>query len=253
MNKIRLAILVAFVATVVSGQGRAGPAVTIDFDTPIFSAGSDNVHITFPGESGGVSTAHVAAGRFTGSATNLVDVDAGIFVDGVDRVFMYCYDLHDAISAGDVVPYAINFTAVMQRTLTFLGAVNAVLNEGKAKYDPYAWVRPTSTGQSAAIQLGLWESKYELEDNQWSMTGGSFSATHLAADTQSWIDSFFAMAATDIAPLEQKFTMVFESDQYQDMIAADPPSTVPAPGTLALLLLALCGFRLRRTPRPASA
>ncbi len=156
MNKLRLAIVMAFFATVVSGHGHAGPAVTIEFDTPIFSAGSDNVHITFPGEFRGVQTAHVAAGRFTGSATNLVDVDASIFVEGLDSVFMYCYDLYDAISGGDVVPYTIDFDAVMQRTLKFLGAVNSVLNEGKTAHDPYAWVRPTSTGQSAAIQLGLW-------------------------------------------------------------------------------------------------
>jgi len=65
-------------------------AVTITFDKPIFSAGSDNVHIDFPGEHGGSDSAHVAAGRFSGSASTLVGVSEDIFVDGVDDVFMYC-------------------------------------------------------------------------------------------------------------------------------------------------------------------
>lgn len=248
MNRIRLTFLGMVFLTMVSGRALAGPSVTITFDDPIFSAGWDNVHITFPREAaGGTETAHVSAGRFTGSASNLTGVDKSIFVDGVNSVFMYCYDLYDAIQAGVTVPYAINFGAVMSRTLKFLGAVNSVLNEGKSTYDPYAWVRPTMNGQSAAIQLGLWESKYELAGNGLSLEDGSFYAANVNDATSGWVDDFFTAAATDVAPLEQKFTMLFESPEYQDMIAADPPGTVPAPGTLALMLLALVGLWRRGT------
>ena len=93
------------------------PSVTITFDRPIFSMGSDNVRIFFPGETGGSDSARVAAGRFSGSASNLVGVSESIFVDGVDDVFMYCYDLYDAIRGGNVVDYTINFGSIMQRTL----------------------------------------------------------------------------------------------------------------------------------------
>ncbi|MEQ8264888.1 hypothetical protein [Pseudohaliea sp.] len=227
------------------------PAVTITFDRPIFSKGSDNVHIRFPGEYGGNGSAHVAAGRFSGSASNLVDVSEDIFVDGVDDVFMYCFDLYDAVRGGDVVDYTINFGSIMQRTLDFIGAVNRVLNTQRGTlddFDRYAWVRPDNAAQSAAIQLGLWESKYE-SDTDWNIGVGSFSASALHSGTGSALEGFFAAVRDQgNTPLEPQFAMLLESPVYQDMITADPPGTVPTPAPLGLLLLGGLAALWQRRP-----
>jgi hypothetical protein len=239
-----LAVLGVLAGMFLGGRAEAepilSPAVTITFDRPIFSKGSDNVHIRFPGELGGSSSAHVAAGRFSGSASDLVGVSESIFVDGVDDVFMYCYDLYDAIRGGDVVDYTINFGSIMQRTLDFIGAVNTVLNKQRntlENFDRYAWVRPDNAAQSAAIQLGLWESKYESDD-AWDIGTGSFSASALHSGTGTALEGFFA-AVRDPGntPLEPQFAMLLQSPEYQDMITADPPGTVPTPAPLGLLLL----------------
>ena len=106
------------------------PSVTVKFDNPIFNgSGSDAVHIRFPNAVGsGSTTAHVAAGRFQGTASNLVAVTSSIFVDGLDDLYMYCYDLYESISSGRVVNYTIDFNAATPRTLDFLGAVNTVMS-----------------------------------------------------------------------------------------------------------------------------
>jgi hypothetical protein len=229
------------------------PAVTITFDRPIFSKGSDNVHIRFPGELQGSDWAQVAAGRISGSASNLVGVSESIFVDGVDDVFMYCFDLYDAVRGGAVVDYTINFGSIMQRTLDFIGAVNTVLNKQRntlENFDRYAWVRPDNAAQSAAIQLGLWESKYE-SDTGWDIGRGSFRASALHPGTRTALEEFFGAARGEgNTPLEPQFAMLLENPDYQDMITADPPGTVPAPAPLGLLLLGgLAALWQRGRPR----
>mgnify|MGYP006271176295 CR=1 len=240
---------------------KASPMVTIDFDRPIFGdisggrperavtgQGYDNVHIAF-----GHNTAHVAAGRFTGTASNVQGVDARIFVDGVERVFMYCYDLLQAISGGKQVEYAIDFSQLVDRTRAFIDAVNRTLNtvdKGKQGYDPYAWVRPGTTAQSAAIQLGLWESKYETpDDSLWDLGDGRFQVTNGLNDaTSKAFDDFHKKIVKDQL-IDTDQTMMFRNDTYQDMITADPPGTVPAPATLGLFaagLAALLRARRRR-------
>jgi len=141
-----------------------------------------------------------------------------------------------------VVHYAISFGSIWQRTLDFIGAVNTVLNTQRetlapAVFDPYAWVRPANAAQSAAIQLGLWESRYERE-NDWHIGTGTFSANALHAGTGAALEGFFAAARdTGNKPLEPRFAMLLENPDYQDMITADPPGTVPTPALLGLLVL----------------
>lgn len=244
------------VAAVLASAGSASAAtVKITFDNPIFGnfelgsgATSDTVKIHFPKENGsGRTNSNVAAGRFSGAASELNGVDASIFVDGVDDVYMFCYDLYESISGGQVVTYNINFKGATAKTLDFLGAVNYVMHGGSNDWaDPYAWVKPLTGLQGAAIQLGIWESRYESSDT-WSLATGDFSAVNVEKATQNWVDQFFK--AIPLAnSLEQRYTMTLEAKGAQDMITADPPppSQVPEPAPLALLALALAALGLTR-------
>lgn len=244
MHKILLPAALALAAS-------AAPAASlhVTFDNPIFSGvpapAYDAVSITYPGQNGGAPrSASVAAGRFQGTGSNLVGVDPSIFVDSLDDLYMYCYDVYQAVGNGWQVDYTVNFDGERPRTLQFLGAVNEVLNAERGSADTFAWLHPSSGAQAAAIQLGIWESRYE-SDSAWSLAGGAFRASALDAGTATYMSRFFAAVPT-AAALDGRYVMTLESGVAQDMITGDPPLPVPVPGTLALALLALPLLRRRR-------
>lgn len=239
--------LTALAALLFATGTASAAALTVTFDNPLFSGfngtASDAVRITYPGH----GDVNVAAGRFSGAASQLDGVSPAIFVDGVNDLFMYCYDLYENIRGGQVVRYGINFDGPTQRTLDFLGAVNYVMHNNSNEWDdPYAWVRPFTGLQGAAIQLGIWESRYETSP-AWNLASGDFSVriNDLERETKYWVQAFFD-AIPEANSLDQRHAMTFEAAGAQDMITADPPASVPEPASLALLAAGLAGLGLRR-------
>ena len=246
MKKHKNALLAA-VCMLAASTSYALPTVDVKFDGNIFEgSGFDNVTIQVAGS----KAIGASAGRFQGTATNVVGVPESVFVDSLNDLFMYCYDIFQEIKGGQSATYAVNLNGEMARTLDFLGAVNTVMSKGKA-YDPFAWLHPKDGFQGAAIQLGIWESKYETE-SVWSLGGGSFTAKDLdngSNQTQQWWN-WFVDAVDTSDSLDGKYVMVLENSEVQDMITGDP-LVVPEPGSMALLGAAFGGLLWARRRKSA--
>ena len=105
-------------------------------------------------------------------------------------------------------------------------------------------MHPKTGYQGAAIQLGIWESKYDSSAD-WDLGTGGFAASALEAETTTWWNSFKGRIGSSQA-LDNFAVTTLDNPNHQDMITAAPLFNVPEPGTLALVGAALAGLASAR-------
>lgn len=224
--------------------------ITIQYDSPnIFNPLSGNSMTVYHNGSGPLN---VSAGRFQATATAMSGITSADLVDSASDLFTYCYDLDQYIWSGGIFTYTINYSGPTQRTLDFLGAVDYVLNGNSNLGDFNAWLHPTSSVISGAIQLGIWESLYD--SSGWDIAAGNFHATNLSSGVSNeWALFQTAVQNAGVNDLPGNRAMTIVSASYQDqIIGRGPPisqQSVPEPGSLALVAIGMLVTSVARRRR----
>lgn len=209
-------------------------------------------------------SSRVRAGMFGGTASNGVNFEPTTLFRSEDGVLAYCVDILNNLLrsantynvnslASDEVDVRDGVRRDFGRTLDFLGAVNFVTEQNyrTTEDDPaFNWLTPSASWMSAAIQVGIWESLYEQEQSDLSITGDDdwFSASFEGSerDKQSAANflemAFSAMSTTEA--LDASRVKWLQIEGGQDLLV--DPVDVPVPGTLLLTAAGLGLLRLRK-------
>lgn len=259
----------AAIALLLSATGAlAGPVTddtqigTVNIEFPsfseLFTAGKDTFTYNF--EKGGFRLSQqVAAGAFGGEANAVKNdpFDPSILYRTQDDVIFYCVDLFDDLNYNNgfhrytVLALDDNtqadsshgneiITRDFGNLLNFLGALNSVLDtEYGLTHGDQNWLNPTRGWMSGAIQAGIWESLYDV-DNGMNINDGYFSVddtgsggSKLSTEGANLLSATFDNMGSATS-LDNNLVHWFQIEGGQDLIA--DPIQVPAPGTFVLLL-----------------
>jgi len=256
---------IGFAGAVQADPITAGPTVDLTFSGALFPAGYKATTIQYD-NGNGTSTGpnRVAAGTFSGTASNGVGFEVTSLYTDEFNVLAYCVDILNGLLRQTSTYHVNDVTQNMVvdpggvrrdfgRTLQFLGAANqlaALEIEDKSK----SWLNPSSNWMAAAIQVGIWETLYERESlapnsrssDLLSTSTGWFTASSIGTSGDAFLNSAFSLMQSNNAPVAVSASQVkwLQIDGGQDLLV--DPVDVPAPAPLLLLLSGLALLLRRR-------
>lgn len=259
MNKITKAIVATsmlagtLTMAATAAAGPIGPTMDMSFagGSNLFPSGSIVTTIDYDNAAGTSKRSTVQAGMFGGSASNGVDVDIAALYRRETSVLAYCVDILNNLlkptrtyMARSIAQHQVEDEGGVRRdfgrTLRFLGAVNEIAG---LSFGSKNWMNPATPWMSGAIQVGIWESLYEEEGAQLSVSGGWFEASSLGTAGNNFLNTAFG-AMGDASALDASQVRWLQIAGGQDVLVS--PVSVPAPASLALVLVGLGLLRLRR-------
>lgn len=183
------------------------------------------------------------AGGFKGRLSGLSDSQFNL-----NPVEMYCVDLAQFININATYTVKLqsdNFNAnftIKPVNAVFSSAISQRLTQLVSWSESAASYVDNST-ESTALQLAIWNAIYEVDGDQsgQALRSGSFRETLTQASVfATTAGSMQASAASYQGRMKQLFVLQSGTNQDQ-LIWIDSQNSVPVPGTLALVGLALLG------------
>lgn len=189
----------------------------------------------------------VSAGMFTGEAGDDGNFDAKTLFEDEKNVLAYCVDILNNLNLSttyevnriteDLIHSEDEVTRNFGRMLDFLGSLNVVLGGDSylGSASDQNWLQPNTGWMSAAIQVGIWESLYETDENL-AVNEGNFRVNDLHNSGSNLLSSTFTdMGDNSALPAAQ--VRWVSTANGQDLVI--DPVPVPSPTPLALLLSGL--------------
>jgi hypothetical protein len=196
--------------------------------------GGENVHIVLTSPS---VDRDILAGGFTGTQTDLLFPSAS-------TILFWCFQLDQFFSFGGT------YTDYVATTVSDPAANLALAELFTEVFGGAPVSAPISDATSAAVQLAIWEIRYDTGNiNGYHLNNGSFTATGGAgslAAAQTLLDN---LGLPSNQPTKYNITLL-ASPSSQDFITATPkpPFLTPEPSPLPLLGVGLAAmlFAMRR-------
>jgi hypothetical protein len=141
-------------------------------------------------------------------------------------LFTYCIDIFQSIHSGTYGVYSLeDYLGNTTRANYIAALISNVGAHGSATHD-------------AAVQLALWELRYENTGTAPSFSSNNFKAWDISSTTLNLAKTYAQNARTIWSPASNIEIQVAKSSKYQDQLfwTVTPPA-VPEPATWAMMII----------------